>query len=79
MKWYKCHAPNIHDQALVIDEETGDNIAVAYRGEKDGKLLAAAPTMLALLHRLLEDMDLEDTEASQLISEAIAQAEGRAL
>lgn len=30
--WYKASMNNIHDQGLIVDEETGDNIAVVYDG-----------------------------------------------
>jgi hypothetical protein len=42
MKWY---SNDIHDQGLVIDEETGRNVAVSFDGG-DAPLLAAAPELL---------------------------------
>jgi len=41
-------------QGLVIDEATGNNIAVVYSDETDGPLIAAAPDLLAALRVLLE-------------------------
>jgi hypothetical protein len=43
MKWYATKSAG-RGQGLVIDEDTGRNVAVAY-DEKDAKLLAAAPKM----------------------------------
>ena len=41
--WYASHGINAHDHSLVIEEDTGDNVAVVYRGRKDAHLIAAAP------------------------------------
>lgn len=43
MKWYAKDLNNVADQAVIIDEETGKNIAVAY-DKKDMDLIAAAPS-----------------------------------
>lgn len=39
------------DQGLIIDDETGRNVAVSY-DVKDAKLIAAAPAMFELLEML---------------------------
>jgi hypothetical protein len=46
MNWYTASTGN--HQGLVIDEETGRNVAVAY-DKKDASLIAAAPALLAAL------------------------------
>jgi len=43
MKWYTGNTGN--HQGLIIDEETGENIAVAYKKE-NADLIAAAPELL---------------------------------
>lgn len=47
MKWYAAKSAG-RGQGLVIDEDTGRNVAVVY-DEKDTKLLAAAPRLLEVL------------------------------
>jgi len=47
MKWYAAKSA-VRGQGLVIDEDTGRNVAVVY-DEKDTKLLAAAPRLLEVL------------------------------
>lgn len=46
MKWYTAKIGG--GQGLVVEEDTGRNVAVAY-DKKDAPLLAAAPDMLAAL------------------------------
>ena len=48
--WYKANTGNDY-QGLVIEEETGRNVAVTYEA-KDAKLIALAPEMAELLKRL---------------------------
>jgi hypothetical protein len=43
MNWYKAKTGN--DQGLIVEEQTGKNIAVSYE-EKDAHLIAAAPELL---------------------------------
>jgi hypothetical protein len=43
------------DQGLIIDDETGRNIAVAY-DPKHTNLIAAAPELLEVVHWWLEQM-----------------------
>jgi len=45
MNWYKAHNCN-NSQGLIIDEDTGENIAISYKVENAG-LIAAAPDLLA--------------------------------
>lgn len=52
--WYVASKSiNIHDQGLVIDENTGENIAVVYKGE-NAPLVAASPKMLKALKQILD-------------------------
>lgn len=44
MKWYGRNNINAHNQGLVIDEETGKNVAVSYESENTN-LLAIAPEL----------------------------------
>ena len=53
MKWYTANAG---DQGLIIDEETGRNVAVSY-DKKDAKLIAAAPDLLDALRCCLADLE----------------------
>ena len=43
-----------HGQSVVIDEETGRDIAIVYDGDADAQLLAAAPELLEALKAVLE-------------------------
>ena len=55
-KWYEAKTGN--DQGLVISEQTGANIAVAY-DKADAQLIAASPDLLEALENclwLLESM-----------------------
>lgn len=51
--WYESSTGN--HQGLVIDEQTGRNIAVAY-DKADARLIAAAPAMRAALKSLLAEL-----------------------
>lgn len=55
MKWYAKDLNNIADQGLIIDEETGKNIAVAY-DKKDMDLIAAAPELLEACQYALDNL-----------------------
>jgi hypothetical protein len=50
--WYATNAGNDH-QGLVIEEQTGRTVAVAY-DRKDGAMLAAAPDLAAACKARLE-------------------------
>jgi hypothetical protein len=54
MKWYGKRSINIHDQGLVMDVETGTNIAVVYNGDAYTDLIAAAPELLEALKACVE-------------------------
>jgi hypothetical protein len=71
-------------QRLVISERTGANVAVAYNGEADSALIAAAPDLLAACQETLEtlrEMTTEeyqrggDKHARELLEAAIRKAE----
>ena len=49
---WNARSPHGSGQGLVIEEETGRNIAVTY-DEKDRHIVAAAPDLLAALHNAL--------------------------
>jgi hypothetical protein len=52
--WYiASKSINIHDQGLVADENTGENIAVVYKGE-NAPLVAASPKMINALRQILD-------------------------
>jgi hypothetical protein len=51
--WYATKTSNIHDQGLVVDEDTGENIAVSYKME-NAPVLAAAPDLFESLNELVE-------------------------
>ena len=67
-KWY-CSTNKSGEQAIIIDEDNGRTIAVAYDAG-DGPLLAAAPEMLALLQRALPWMT--KIKADQLHENTVA-------
>lgn len=50
--WHKARMGNDY-QGLVIDDITGENIAVTYKAE-NASLVAAAPDLLQALQHLLE-------------------------
>lgn len=58
-RWYAERKINIHDQGLVIDETTGESIAVTYKGE-NAPLIAAVPEMLDALKEIIEYWDCGD-------------------
>jgi len=51
-QWYEPSFSNAHDQGLVADENTGENIAITYK-KADAKLIAAAPELLGLAYAIL--------------------------
>ena len=53
MKWYTANAG---DQGLIIDEETGRNVAVSY-DKDDAKLIVAAPNLLEELKKMIYIFD----------------------
>ena len=71
MKWYATNAGNDY-QGLVIDEQTGKTVAVAYDKE-DADLLALAPELRDCLRFLVE---AAETEPGMVIYKAhIAEAQ----
>lgn len=69
--WYATKAGA---QGLIIEEDTGRNVAVAYDA-KDASLLAAAPTMLAALKQLDDRWDELPRDLQQVVIKAIEAAE----
>lgn len=57
VKWYGKKLDNVADQGLVIDEKTGENIAVCYNN-KHVNLIAAAPSVLSALKDCVEQLGL---------------------
>lgn len=74
MKWY---AEDLHnEQGLVIDEETGRNVAVAYDA-KDAVLLASAPDLLRAAKAVLAAWEAGDLAAAMReLADTVANAEG---
>ena len=71
--WYEAKMGNDH-QGLVIDEETGRNVAVAY-DKADAPLLAAAPELLAAAQEALDYIGTSSNGATQdQLRAAIAKA-----
>jgi hypothetical protein len=61
MNWYASANSN-NTQGLIIDEDTGENIAVSYKAE-NASLIAAAPEAIDLLKETLgrlENMTIEE-------------------
>ena len=52
MKWYAAHNSN-DTQGLVIDESTGENIAITYKAE-NASLIASVPEAIILLAETLD-------------------------
>lgn len=77
-QWYEAKTGN--HQGLIIDENDGRNVAVAY-DKADAPLLAAAPELLEILGRaeevLLDDPDFHLSQLKRDIRAAIRKAEGR--
>lgn len=46
-----------HGQSVVYDESTGESVAIVYNGERDAKLIAAAPDMLDALRTVRNRID----------------------
>lgn len=53
--WHEANTGN--DQGLIIDDETGRNVAVSYEA-KDAKLIAAAPELLKFAQDILRYLDV---------------------
>ena len=75
--WYEAKMGNDH-QGLVVDEQTGANVAVAY-DKANARLIAAAPDLLAVLETILERLGtcpMQDDELAQVLRAAIAKSKG---
>lgn len=70
-QWYEAKTGN--HQGLVVEEGTGNNIAVTY-DKTDACLIAASPELLFACENALEDPD--DDHAIRVIEDAIAKAKG---
>jgi hypothetical protein len=55
-KWYVGSFTNAHDQGLVVDEHTGENIAVTYKKEY-ARLISQSPDMYEALKELIHRFD----------------------
>ena len=80
--WYAANMGNDF-QGLVVEEQTGKNIAVAY-DKRDVHILAAAPTMYAdlcavrdYLFELYDEGNAKAGEYAASLGITIEQAEGR--
>ena len=76
MEWYKKQGSS--GQALVIDEETGRTVAVAYDGRADGGLLAAAPALRKALSEILTRLHNNEpfcAELDRMATQALQQAQ----
>ena len=78
--WYAANMGNDF-QGLVVEEQTGKNIAVAY-DKRDVHILAAAPAMYAVIKDMREAFYVKGTrkallEVMERSKDVIAQAEGR--
>jgi len=59
--WSSCGTPGhkTHGQSVVLDEATGEDIAIVYDGDANARLIAAAPDLLAafnLAHKFLDSL-----------------------
>lgn len=56
MKWYYKNTAGheTHSQGVVIDEENGETVALVYKGDVHGKLMASAPKLVEALQRELQ-------------------------
>lgn len=72
--WYVSSTGN--HQGLIIDESTGENIAVTY-DKKHAPLIAESPNMLKLLKQCRMYMHSGYVELNRQINETISKAEGR--
>jgi len=76
-KWYEGNTGN--HQGLVINEETGENIAVVY-DKANTPLIASAPELLEAC-KLFEDITrnglIPGSEDLELLQKALAKAEGK--
>lgn len=82
-QWYVAKMNNIADQGLVVDEGTGENIAVTYKKE-NARLISAAPELLEALEHAVnwmigysEKAGIDMPEWVKQGKTAIAKAEGR--
>lgn len=77
-KWYVARNSN-DEQGLVIDEKTGDNIALSYKKE-DACLIAAAPELLDALKQALNYIKGDYIDADGIedrLGNVIKKAEGK--
>jgi len=73
-KWYETNSGAY--QGLIIDEETGDNIAVSYKKE-DAQLIAAAPDLLEACESAVDYLNgSPNPKLSDRLQQAINKAKG---
>ena len=68
--WYAKKSGN-DTQGIVVEEETGRTVAVAY-DRKDTALLAAAPEMLELLEEVYDWLDDDDSYGATIKRQKLA-------
>ena len=82
---WKAYRDTLTQNAWTIDvqhkpgghEKVYQEVAVAFRGEADARLIAAAPDMLEALRAAINADDSIPPNVAAIINKAIAKAEGK--
>ena len=75
--YYRNSGPDAHQQALVIDEDGGRNVAVVY-DRKDAPMLSAAPDLLAACEGMARDADFDENDGAMELGERLLSIEATA-
>jgi hypothetical protein len=84
--WYTSPdaVPDWHVQVTVSSEATGERVATVFQTEANAQLIAAAPDLLAICKRVLDEVAWSTVRTAtgfdrpeDLLSEVIAKATGR--